>query len=316
MPQNWSFQRIDEGILQWKKLVAYLCTLAAISSAHAADPLGSRNNPFKIAIVPSGQAAKALDSAKPVAKCIEQKSKIFVDVQVPNSYIAVVEAIGAQKVDLAFGDIVSFLIAKNKFGVEPFLQIIRYGSNSYQSAIFVKTKSNIKSVKDLNGKKFAYSDASSASSYIFPSILMKKNNKKFGQEVATGSMDVSIIALMQGQVDATAAYYNGPDSSTGKINDARNRVEGIYPNISKETRVLWLSKPIPNEPVYIRKGISSNVKEKLAAAIPACIKEYPNYINNIQELNPVKADNQEYSDFVKEIETSGLDISKIFSSKK
>ena len=64
---------------------------------------------------------------------------------------------------------------------------------------------------------------------------MKKNNKKFSQEVPTGSMDASIIALMQGQVDATAAYYNGPDAKTGKINDARSRVENIYPNISKET---------------------------------------------------------------------------------
>ena len=297
------------------KLLASMCAFFSISNSYAGDVLGSRNNPFKIAIVPSGQAAKALDSAKPVAKCIEQKAKIFVDVQVPNSYIAVVEAIGAQKVDMAFGDIVSFLIAKNKFGVEPLLQIVRYGSHSYQSAIFVKENSPIKTVNDLNGKKFAYSDASSASSYIFPSILMKKNNKKFAQEVPTGSMDASIIALMQGQVDATAAYYNGPDLKNGKINDARSRVENIYPNISKETRILWLSKPIPNEPVYVRKGLSKDLKEKLSVAIPACIKEYPNYINNMQELTPVKADNKEYADFVKEVENSGLDISNIFSKK-
>lgn len=297
------------------KLLASLCTFLSISNSYAGDALGSRNNPFKIAIVPSGQATKALDNAKPVAKCIEQKAKIFVDVQVPNNYIAVVEAIGAQKVDMAFGDIVSFLIAKNKFGVEPFLQIVRYGSHSYQSAIFVKKSSPIKTINDLNGKKFAYSDASSASSYIFPSILMKKNNKKFSQEVPTGSMDASIIALMQGQVDATAAYYNGPDSKDGKINDARSRVENIYPNISKETRILWLSKPIPNEPVYVRKGLPKDLKEKLSAAIPACIKEYPNYINNMQELTPVKEDNEDYADFVKEVESSGLDISNIFSKK-
>ena len=297
------------------KLLASICAFFTISNCYAADSLGTRNNPFKIAIVPSGHAAKALDNAKPVAKCIEDKAKIFVDIQVPNSYIAVVEAIGAQKVDMAFGDIVSYLIAKNKFGVEPILQIIRYGSNSYQSAIFVKENSPIKNVNDLNGKKFAYSDASSASSYIFPSILMKKNNKKFSQEVPTGSMDASIIALMQGQVDATAAYYNGPDAKTGKINDARSRVENIYPNISKETRVLWLSKSIPNELVYVRKGLTKEIKDKLTLAIPACIKEYPNHINNMQELTPVKSDNKDYAEFVKEVENSGLDISSIFSKK-
>ncbi|APJ04614.1 phosphate/phosphite/phosphonate ABC transporter substrate-binding protein [Silvanigrella aquatica] len=296
------------------KLLALLCAFLSITKSFAGEDIGTRKNPLKIAIVPSGHSAKALDSAKPVAQCIEKKAKIFVNVQVPNSYIAVVEAMGAQKVDLTFGDIVSFLIARNKFGAEPFLQIKRYGSTSYQSAIFVKQDSPIKTVDDLNGKKFAYSDASSASSYIFPSILMKKNKKKFAQEVPTGSMDASIIALMQGQVDVAATYYNSPDKD-GKIHDARSRVENIYPNISKDTRIVWLSKPIPNEPVYVRKGLSKELKEKLSIAIPACIKEFPNYINNIQELFPVAADNNEYTNFVKEVETSGLDISNIFSKK-
>ncbi|WGL60876.1 phosphate/phosphite/phosphonate ABC transporter substrate-binding protein [Pigmentibacter sp. JX0631] len=292
------------------------------NSVVAADQLGSRNNPLKIAIVPSGHATKALDSAKPVAKCIEDKSKIFINIQVPNSYIAVVEAIGAQKVDLAFGDIVSFLIAKNKFGAEPLLQVIRYGTTTYQSAIFVKSTSSINEIKDLEGKKFAFSDASSASSYIYPKILMKKNNKKFAQEVPTGSMDASIIALMQGQVDAAAAYYNPPpisakekDGKSEKINDARNKVINIYPNIAKETKVLWLSKPIPNEPVYARKGLSEDLKAKLVPAIAECIKSYPNSINNMQELIPLKKNSTDYDEFVKEVETSGLDIANIFSKK-
>ncbi|WP_338635713.1 phosphate/phosphite/phosphonate ABC transporter substrate-binding protein [Spirobacillus cienkowskii] len=294
-------------------LVSAMCFLLPITSSYALDKLGSHNNPLKIAIVPSSQAIQALDSAKPVAKCIEQKSKIFITLQIPNSYIAVVEAMGAQKVDLAFGDIVSFIIARNKFGAEPLLQTVRYGMRSYQSAIFVKSNSPIKTVKDLNGKKFAYSDASSASSYIYPSILMKNTNAKFAQEVATGSMDASIIALMQGQVDAAAAYYNAPDKDSGKILDARSRVEKIYPNIYKETKILWLSKPIPNEPVYVRKGLSNDLKVKLAPAIAQCAKDFPNAINNIQELLPVNKKNNEYDDFIKEIVKSGLNISSIFN---
>lgn len=307
---------VIEVFIMNNKIITSLFISALFSTkAFSADNLGTRNNPFKIAIVPSGHAAKALDNAKPVAKCIEDKAKLFIDIQVPNSYIAVVEAIGAQKVDLAFGDIVSFLIAKNKFGVEPILQVIRYGTTTYQSAIFVKEASAIKNVNDLNGKKFAYSDASSASSYIFPAILMKKNNKKFAQEVPTGSMDASVIALMQGQVDAAAAYYNPPDVKSGKINDARSRVLSIYPNIVKETRILWLSKPIPNEPVYVRKGLTKEMKDKLSTAIAACVKAYPNQINNMQELLPLKANGTDYNDFVLEVESSGLDIANIFSKK-
>lgn len=298
------------------KLIVSIFSFIAIHNSFAKDNLGSRNNPFKISIVPAGQAAKALDNAKPVAKCIEQKAKIIVDIQVPNSYIAVVEAMGSKKVDMVFGDIVSFLIARNKFGAEPVLQIVRYGMHSYQSALFVRNDSSIKTIYDLNGKKFAYSDASSASSYILPSILMKKNNMKFSQEVPTGSMDTSIIALMQGQVDVAAAYYNSPGTKTGKINDARARVENIYPNISRETRILWLSGPIPNEPIFVRKALSKDLKDKITTAVSSCIKEFPGYINSIQEVIPVKTDNKDYAIFIKEIESSGLNISNIFSEKK
>lgn len=293
-----------------------LASLVFLPCAQGSEgTLGSRNNPIKVAIVPSGHAAKALQSAAPVAQCIEQKAHVTVDVQVPNSYVAAVEAMGSQKVDLVFGDISSFLMAKKKYNAEALLQIRRYGVSSYQSAIFVKADSPIKDVKDLEGKKFAYSDASSASSYLFPSILMKKNNKKFAQEVATGSMDAALMALMQGQVDATAAYYNLP-SKSGKLLDARAKIINIYPDIETKTRILWLSNPIPNEPVFVRHGLPTELKNNLASAISACVKQYPLYINNIEELTPVTGDNTAYDEFIREIENSGLEITNIFAPRK
>lgn len=279
--------------------------------------LGTRNNPLKMIFIPSGQASKALENGNnPFVQCVEKKAKIFIDAKVSNNYITVAEAIGSKKADLAFGDIMSFLIAHKHYGAKPFLEITRFGATSYKSAIFVKANSKINSIQDLNNKKFAYSDKISASSYIYPFISMKKYNIKLAQELAAGSMDNSISALMQGQVDAAAAYYNNTDPVTKEVNDARIRVKGIYKDIFKDTRIIWLSKAIPNEPVFIRAGVSESLEKELEIVIPECIKKYPKYINNISELNPIKADNKIYDDLVNDVENSGLeDISNIFKKK-
>lgn len=283
--------------------------------AHTAQ-LGTHNNPLRFAIVPSGHAATAMIKAKPVISCIEKDSGYFITLQIPNSYIAVSEAMGSNKLDLAFGDISTFLIARKKYNVEPFLQVIRYGVNYYQSMIIVRSDSKMNTISDLNGKKFAYPDASSASGYLLPLIEMRKNGIKFGQEVPTGSMDASVTALLQKKVDAAGAYYNVPDPKTQALRDARERLIGIYPDIAEKTRVIWTSQPIPNEPIFVRSGLPADLKAKLAVSIPKCIEEHPYTINNIDKLIPVQKNGNDYDAYVKVLEDSGLDIVKVFGKEK
>jgi len=301
-----------------QRIVATAMFLSAFSKLAFAAPatLGSHNNPLKFAIVPSAHGATALDSAKPFIRCIEKDSKYFITLQVPNSYIAVSEAMGSHKVDLAFGDISSFLIARKKYDSEAFLQVQRYNVNYYQSMILVRSDSSIKTIKDLDGKKFAYPDASSASGYLLPSIEMKKNKVKFAQEVPTGSMEAAITGLLQNKVDAASAYYNDPDPKTGTLRDARSRLETIYPGIAEKTRIIWLSQHIPNEPVFIRKNLPDDIKDKLRISIPKCIQEHPHSVNNMDTLLPIAPDDNEYENYLSLLESSGLDIAKVFSKEK
>ncbi len=300
----------------WIKLIGtVLCGFSSVAYA-ASAPLGSHNNPLRFAIVPSGHGSTALGKAKPVISCIEKDTGYFITLQVPNSYIAVSEAMGSNKIDLAFGDISSYLIAHKKYNVQPFLQVKRYGSSVYNSMIIVRDDSSIKDIKDLDGKKFAYPDASSASGYLLPIIEMKKKNYKFAQEVPTGSMEASITALLQKKVDAAAAYYNPPNPKNGDIRDARQRLLKTYPNIEKQTRIVWISEEIPNEPVFIRDGLSKEIKDKLRVSIPKCVEKYPQSINNMDTLIPITSENNDYDNYIKTLEDSGLDIVQVFSKKK
>ena len=295
---------------------ASLILLSSCDMGSSKKELGSSaQHPVKIAIVPAGQAAKALSSAEPLTRCIEKASNLYVKVDVPNSYIAVSEAMGSGQVDVAFGDISSYLIARIKYKAEALLQVNRYGTDYYQSMIFVKSDSPIKTIKDLDGKRFAYSDASSASSYILPLIALKKEGIQFGEKLPTGSMDASVTALLQNKVDAAAAYYNAPDA-TGHILDARERVLTIFPNIEKDTRIVWKSEHIPNEPIFVRAGLSPELKHKLATSISECVKKFPRAINNIETLTEIDKDNKTYDNYISMLEASGLDIVSVFTKKK
>ncbi|MBX9704573.1 MAG: PhnD/SsuA/transferrin family substrate-binding protein, partial [Silvanigrellaceae bacterium] len=104
--------------------------------------------------------------------------------------------------------------------------------------------------------------------------------------------------------------------ATGKYRDSRNRLLTMYPNIMNDTRVIWISEEIPNEPVMIRKNIPLHIKDKIIKHLPECIVEHPNTISNIETLLKVDKDNNAYNDFLKSLLKSGIDIVKVLNQKK
>ena len=277
---------------------------------------GANEVTLRFAVVPSNQAAKSIDNIKFFGQCLErQMPGIRISTIVPGSYMAVVEGLGAKKIDIALTDITSYIVADQKYGVELIARIKRFGSEYYYSMILVKKNGPIKTVQDLNGKKFAYSDAISASSYILPHIYLKSHNIKLAQEVSLGSMQAAIIGLLQNKVDAVGAYYF-PPSSKGELRDAREKLLSVYPSLTDQTHVLWVSDRIPNEPVVARKGLSEAVIQKVKKAVPICFQEGARLINNIDDSEPVKAYQlREYKEFVAQVKGSGLDVGKILQEQ-
>jgi phosphonate transport system substrate-binding protein len=304
----------------YKKLLSFFTLISFvffIKTPHlGANPvLGSRQKPLRVAIVPSVQANKQLTNFKPFTQCLEQETQLYFEFHVPSSYIAVVEAIGSKKVDVAFTEIMTYLLAKKKYGVVPLLKTSHLGRLYYRSMILVrKNDTHIQTIKDLDNKKFAFSDKSSASSYIMPTLLMKKQQMKFSYEYPTGSMEAAIIALLQKKVDVAAGYYEDPLPNKESY-DARTRLLATYPHVMDETRVLWLSEEIPNEPIIARAGLPDELFHKLQTTLKKCIDKHPGLINNIDTVQVVSANDKSYEAFSKLILSSGLDISQILNKK-
>ena len=279
------------------------------------EKIGTHQRPIKVAIVPSVQASKSMVNMKPFVKCLEEETGLFFEFSSPSSYIAVVEALGAKKVDLAYPEIISALLAIKKYGdipgVAPLLKVGHFGRSHYYSVIIARNNGSVNKVEDLNRKKFGFSDKSSASSYIMPMILMKKLKMAFSHEFSAGSMEASIMALLQKKVDAVGGYYDPPMKEGGIANDPRHRLEKTYPNIMQETKIIWTSESIPNEPIMARKDIDPTIKKSLIKSLKSCTLKYPRLINNIDALYDIGETDKDYDKFLNLVLSSGLDIANI-----
>jgi len=233
-----------------------------------AGKIGTKSNPVKIYFTPSVDANRISLNAVDLIKYLEAETGYYFTSAYPASYIAVVEAFGSNKADIAMINTFSYLMVNEMYGAEARLRIVRdQGETTYRGQIIVRTDSGIDSLADLKGKSFAFVDASSTSGYILPKSMLEKRGITLGETVFGMRHDNVVMMVYQRQVDAGATYYSPPDRVTGQIYDARMRVEKQYPDAAKKLKILALTESIPNDPFVFRKDMPEEMKKKIAGAL-------------------------------------------------
>jgi phosphonate transport system substrate-binding protein len=245
-----------------------IVAIAALSTGLAActfkkAELGSEKNPIKLFFVPSVDAKVIDANSKTMKVWLESHTPYKFEVHVPQSYIAVVEAIGSKRADIAALNTNGYLIANEKYGAEARLTVLRHGTNTYQSQIIAKT-GRFKSLKDLEGKKIAFVDPSSLSGYILPLKFLKDEGVKIGSTVFAMKHDNVVSMIYQGQVDAGATFYSPPDEDG--IGDARRLVKAQYPDVEQKIEIIKLTSEIPNDPIVFRKDLPDDLKKAITEA--------------------------------------------------
>lgn len=250
---------------------ALIFAISLISCTRQRAELGSRENPIKFFLVPSVEQ-KALEASGGALKAyLEKATPYFYRFSVPTSYIAVVEAFGANRADIASLNTYGYMLAHKKYGAEAHLTVLRAGAATYQSQILARANDkSIKRLEDLNGKKVAFVDPTSASGFLVPSKLFRDRHVKPAQTVFAQRHDNVISMIYQGQVDAGATYYSPP--LDGKLQDARMLVQAQYPNVEKDIRIVELTSPIPNDPIVFRKDLPAEMKKRVSLALIEYVK--------------------------------------------
>jgi phosphonate transport system substrate-binding protein len=213
--------------------------------------------------VPSATATGIQISADQLAVYLSQQTGYKITSKVLLSYAAVTEGMTSNNVDIAWVGPLDYVKAHEINGAEAVTKSVRNGLPTYKAFIIVNNNSNIKSVADLKGKKFAFGDPLSTSSNLFPRYLMKKSGLNPDSDVKgthISSQTQISVNVCQGTVDAGAIY-----------DDARKNkgVETSCPGVMTKTSILATSDPIPGDPQMIRKNLNSGQKKKLKDALIA-----------------------------------------------
>ena len=225
-----------------------------------ANELGSRENPLRMMFVPSGDSQVILKGGEEIARRLEKVTGLHFKTSVATSYAAVIEAMGAGKVDVGWLATFSYVLAREKYGVDIILIVIRFGSPFYRGQILVGADSGINKLADLKGKTFAFVDPASTSGHLYPkSLLLSKGfdpKAFFSRSVFVGSHNAVVLSVLNGEVDGGATY-----------DDTRAAVAKSFPEIFKKLKVIAYTENIPNDVVAVRKGLDpaliQNVKEGL-----------------------------------------------------
>lgn len=186
-------------------------------------------------------------------------------------YAAVIEAMGAGKIQLAWYGGKSYIEAAERSDAEAFARVIgEDGTKGYYSHLITNKDNPIVSQIDLNKGNgdqyviqnaadltFAFNDPESTSGFLVPSYyVFAKNgvnpNEAFEQLTFAGSHEATAQAVANNQVDVAT---NNSEQMT------------IIENASPETRekilVIWTSPEIPSDPLAYRNDLPDCLKEQV-----------------------------------------------------
>ena len=250
--------------------VLALSTLLFVSCTRQKAALGTAENPIKMYFVPSVDVKVIEDNTKVLKTYLEANTPYKYEIAIPASFVAVVEAIGTNRADIAAMNSFGYILAHERYGAQAKLTVIRYGLPTYQAQFIALADGPIKTLADIAGKKVAYVDPASTSGYLLPLKVLKDKGIEPAETVFAMRHDAVVSMIYQGQVEAGATFYSPPNE--GKIQDARRLVTTQYPDIEKKIKIVELTESIPNDPIVFRKDLPEEITKSVIAAFEGFIK--------------------------------------------
>lgn len=236
-------------------LLIILCLLGCGDSGKSAKVL-------RVGFVPAEDAQQVMQNAQPIVDILQKQLGMEIQPFVAADYTGVVEALRVNKLDVAFLTPASYVLAKNEANVKVILKSERKGIASYYAAIITRAGSGIQRLEDLRGKTFAFGDALSTTGNIFPRKMFKERGidpvRDFKQILYSGGHDATVLAVLNGKVDAGATYANSPDGDdTAWMRYLKN------PEDVNKIRAIAFSEPIPADNLVINGNLDEAIAKKV-----------------------------------------------------
>jgi phosphonate transport system substrate-binding protein len=164
--------------------------------------------------------------------------------------------------DIAFFGPVAYVQARARGCAELLAVAIENGKSVYYAGIFSRAGGPVAAMNDLKGKRIAFGDINSASSFVFPMAMILDAKldpmRDLGAIRLTGSHANSLAALVQGQVDAASLSFESFEKAVN---------QGVVN--AKDIKIVGRSVAIPNPPIGMGTHLAPALKAQLKATFAA-----------------------------------------------
>jgi phosphonate transport system substrate-binding protein len=221
--------------------------------------------PLRVSMIPTTDPAKILRESEPLKSRLGQATGATVDFTIPSSYSAVVEALVADKLDVAHLGGFTYVQARKRVGVVPLVQ--RDRDQAFHSVFVVPVASTIATLADLKGHTFAFGDVNSTSGHLMPEYYMRQNHvdpEVLAKAIYTGGHDATLLAVANGKVDAGAM-----DEAVFQKMTADGKVD------AKSVKIFYTTPPFFDYVWVARKGLPAETQKKIAAVFLALDESKP-----------------------------------------
>lgn len=163
---------------------------------------------LRVSMIPeTATTAESYRLKQPLVAMLERATGLKVKLLIPTNYAAVVEAMGAGQLDLAYFGGLTYVQARERYGVEPLVQ--RTIDAQFHSLFITQgNNASLKTLADVKGKVFAYGDVNSTSGHLMPAYNLEKAgvdpDRGPAKVIYTGNHNATILAVVSGKVDAGA----------------------------------------------------------------------------------------------------------------
>ena len=263
---------------------AALVLTFGFSTSQAATP-SDWPKEINFGLIPVAGTSSIEKEFGPLAKHLEQKLGIKVNMKMSSDYAGVITGMAHNHIDVAYYGPKSYVEAALRANAEAIvIEVGKDGTAGYRGIIISQKASNLKTLEELKGKTWAFTDPQSTSGTLVPLVMFSKKeidpDKYFSKVIYSGSHEASILSVKAGKVDA---------ASTNDLDFNR----GLGQHWEKDDfNIIWTSDLIPGSPMAVRKDLPESLKKALQDAF---ISFVPDASSSLAIKGYIKGDDTMYN---------------------
>lgn len=213
-------------------------------------------NPLRVAVAAVISPKGNVESYSGLLDYIGRKLNRPVELVQRQTYAEVNDLVARGQVDLAFVCTSAYVMGQREFGMELLVAPQVNGETVYYSLLIVPADSAARTMSDLRGKVFAFTDPMSLSGRLYPTYLVQ-------------SLGATPETFFQ-QTFFTYSHDNAIKAVANKVADGANVDSLVYdflvardPSMGQRTRVIHRSPPFGIPPVVVNPHLDPPLKTRL-----------------------------------------------------